>query len=172
MVIIWKPTVCTIDALNLAHIAVRAIWYMDNNYVHMRVELFESAQSLYDWQIAYPTTSQGLIVIIWNYQSWTLSSKNYLVHEFMGRFIEAYCLYYSYTQSWTNSCSGYRVDGSRADCHYTEAYGLYYWNIQTYTHNSEGYLLHGPYFNLYACWNMRKCTDFISRLPRPMLVEG
>ena len=97
--------------------------------------------------------------------------------------------------SWTNRFRGYRVDGTkpyacwtnkmhkvhvidrathyvfRADYHYTKAYGLYYWNIQTCTNNSEDYLLHGPYFHLYARWNIRK-FHVISRLTAPNTACG
>ena len=151
-------------------------------------------------------------------QSWTHSSKGYLVHgpcfpryscldiwkctkfkrlsHYLIRcvhradfhFMEAYGLYYSYTQYWTHSSKGYLVHGpcfprytsldirkcikfkwlshyliccvNRADFHFIEAYGLYYSCTQYWTHNSKGYLVHGPCFPRYTCQDIRKCTKF------------
>ena len=96
------------------------------------------------------------------------------VHRADFHFMEAYGLYYSYTQYWTHSSKGYLVHGPcfprytcldirkcikfkrlshylnrcvhRADFHFMEAYGLYYSYTQYWTHSSKGYLVHGPCF--------------------------
>ena len=151
-------------------------------------------------------------------QYWTHSSKGYLVHgpcfprhtcidirkctkfkrlsHYLIRcvhradfhFMEAYGLYYSYTQSWTHSSKGYLVHGPcfprytclhiqkctkfkrlshylircvhRADFHFMEAYGLFYSYTQYWTHSSKGYLVHGPCFPRYTCLDIRKCIKF------------
>ena len=151
-------------------------------------------------------------------QYWTQSSKGYLVHGpcfprytcldirkctkfkrlslYLIRcvhradfhFMEAYGLYYSFTQYWTHSSKGYLVHGPcfprytcldkrkctkfkrlshylircvhRADFHFMEAYGLYYSYTQYWTHSSKGYLIHGPCFPRYTCLDIRKCTKF------------
>ena len=151
-------------------------------------------------------------------QYWTHSSKGYLVHgpcfprytcldiqkctkfkrlsHYLIRcvhradfhFMEAYGLYYSYTQYWTHSLKGYLVHGPcfprytcldirkctkfkrlshylircvhRADFHFMEAYGLYYLYTQYWTHSSKGYLVHGPCLPRYTCLDIRKCTKF------------
>ena len=102
--------------------------------------------------------------------------------------MEAYGLYYSYTQYWTHSSKGYSVHGPcfprytcldirkctkfkrlshylircvhRADFQFMEAYGLYYSYTQYWTHSSKGYLVHRPYFQRYPCIDIRKCTKF------------
>ena len=102
--------------------------------------------------------------------------------------MEAYGLYYSYTQYWTHSSKGYMVHGPcfprytcldkrkctkfkrlshylircvlRADFHFMEAYGLYYSYTQYWTHSSKGYLVHGPCFPRYTCLDIWKCTKF------------
>ena len=121
-------------------------------------------------------------------QYWTHSSKGYLVHwpcfprytclhirkstkfrrllHYLIRcvqkadfhFMEAYGLYYSYTQYWTHSSKGYTTCFrcvQRADFHFMEAYGLYYSYTQYWTHSSKGYLVHGPYFPRYTCLDIR-----------------
>ena len=151
-------------------------------------------------------------------QYWTHSSKGYLVHRpcfprytcldiqkctkfkrlshYLIRcvhradfhYMEAYGLYYSYTQYWTHSSKGYLVHGPcfprytcldirkctkfkrlshylircvhKADFHFMEAYGLYYWYTQYWTHSSKGYLVHGPCFPRYSCLDIWKCTKF------------
>ena len=151
-------------------------------------------------------------------QYWTHSSKGYLVHgpcfprytcldiwkctkfkwlsHYLIRcvhradfhFMEAYGLYFSYTQYWTHSSKGYLVHGScfpwytcldiwkctkfkwlshylircvhRADFHFMEAYGMYYSYTQYWTYSSNGYLVHGPCFPRYTCLDIRKCTKF------------
>ena len=102
--------------------------------------------------------------------------------------MEAYGLYYSYTQYWTHSSKGYLVHGpcfprytcldtrkstkfrrlshyvircvQKADFHFMKAYGLYYSYIEHWTHNSKGYLVHGPCFPRYTCLDIPKCTKF------------
>ena len=102
--------------------------------------------------------------------------------------MEAYCLYYSYTQYWTHSSKGYLVHGPcfpwytcldirkctkfkrlshylircvhRTDCHFMEAYCLYCSYTQYWTHSSKGYLVHGPCFPRYTCLDIRKCLKF------------
>ena len=149
-------------------------------------------------------------------QYWTHSSKGYMLHRpcfprytcldirkstkfrrlshYLIRcvqradfhFMEAYGLYYSYTQYWTHSSKGYLVHGpcfprytcldirkstkfrrlshylircvQRADFHFMEAYGLCYSFIEHWTHSSKGYLVHGPCFPRYTCLDIRKCT--------------
>ena len=151
-------------------------------------------------------------------QYWTHSSKGYLVHgpcfprytcldirkcikfkrlsHYLIRcvhradfhFMEAYGLYYWYTQYWTHSSKGYLVHGPcfprytcpdirkcskfkrlshylircvhMADFHFMEAYGLYYSYTQYWTHSSEGYLVHGPCFPRYTCLDIRNYTKF------------
>ena len=110
------------------------------------------------------------------------------VHRADFHFMEAYGLYYSYTQYWTHSSKGYLVHGPcfprytcldiwkctkfnwlshylircvhRADFHFMEAYGLYYSYTQYWTHSSKGYLVHGPYFPRYTCLDIWKSTKF------------
>ena len=117
--------------------------------------------------------------------------SNYIircVHRADFHFMEAYGLYYSYTQYWTHSSKGYLVYGPcfprytcldirkctkfkrlshylircvhRADFHFVEAYGLYYSYTQYWTHSSKGYLVHGPCFPRYTCLDIWKCTKF------------
>ena len=102
--------------------------------------------------------------------------------------MEAYGLYYSYTQYWTHSSKGYLVHGPcfprytcldiqkctkfkrllhylircvhRADVHFMEAYGLYYSYTHYWTHSSKDYFVHGPCFPRYTCLDIRKCTKF------------
>ena len=102
--------------------------------------------------------------------------------------MEAYGLYYSYTQYWTHSSKGYLVHWpcfprymrldirkctkfkqlsqylircvQRADFHFMEAYGLHYSFTQYWTHSSKGYLVHGPCFPRYTCLDIRKGTKF------------
>ena len=102
--------------------------------------------------------------------------------------MEAYGLYYLYSQFWTHSLKGYFVPGpyfprytcldirkctkfnrlshyitrcvQRSDLNFMEAYGLYYSYSQSCTHSSKGYLVHGPYFPRYTCLDIRKCTKF------------
>ena len=102
--------------------------------------------------------------------------------------MEAYGLYYSYTQYWTHSSKGYLVYGpcfprymrlgipkctkckrlshylircvQRADFHFMEAFGLYYSYTKYRTDSSKGYLVHGPCFQRYTCLDIRKCTKF------------
>ena len=151
-------------------------------------------------------------------QYWTHSSKGYLVHgpcfprytcldirkctkfkrlsHYLIRcvhradfhFMEAYGLYYSYTQYWTHSSKGYLVHGPcfprytcldirkytkfkrlshylircvhRADFHFMEAYGLYYSYTKYWTQCLKGYSVHGPCFPQYTCLDIRKCTKF------------
>ena len=151
-------------------------------------------------------------------QHWTHSSKGYLEHgphyprytcqdirkytKFKGlsdyltrcvqiadfHFVEAYCLYYPYTQFWTHSSKIYLVHGpyfqrytcpdignctmfkrlsdpfhccvQRADFHFMKALGLYYSYSQSWTQSSKGYVVHGPCFPRYTCQDTRKCTKF------------
>ena len=102
--------------------------------------------------------------------------------------VEAFGLYYSYTQYWTPSSKGYFVHGpcfprytcldirkctkfrrlshylircvQRADFHLMKAYGLYYSYTQYWTHSSKGYLVHDPYFQRYTCLDIGNCTMF------------
>ena len=102
--------------------------------------------------------------------------------------MEAYGVFYSYTQYWTHSSKGYLVHGPcfprytcldiqkctkfrrlshylircvhRADFHFMETYGLYYSYTQYWTHSSKGYLVHGPCFPRYTCLDIRKYTKF------------
>ena len=102
--------------------------------------------------------------------------------------MEAYGLYYSYSQSWTHSSKGYLVHRTylqrctcldmrkstkfkrlshylaccvqRADFHFMEACGLYYLYTTSKTHSSNGYLVYGPYFPRYTWLDMGKCTMF------------
>ena len=148
-------------------------------------------------------------------QFWTNSSKGYLAHgpclprytcldirkcikfkrlsHFLIRCVqradfdlmEAYGLYYSYSQYWTYSLKGYLVHEpyvqrytclhirncttikrlwdpfnccvQRADFHLIEALGLYYSYSQSWTHNSKGYLVHGTCFPWYTCLDKQKC---------------
>ena len=151
-------------------------------------------------------------------QYWTHSSKGYLVHgpcfprymrlgipkctkfkrlsHYLIRcvqradfhFVEAFGLYYSYTQYWTHCSKGYLVHGpcfprytsldirkctkfrrlshylirwvQKTDFHFMTAYGLYYSYTKYWTHSSKGYLVHGPCFPRYTCLDIRKCTKF------------
>ena len=137
-------------------------------------------------------------------QSWTYSSKGYLVDgpnlqrftcldirkctkfkrlsDYPTRcvqradfhFMEAYVMYYSYSQYWTHISKSYLVRGpyflwrtclnirnctmfrrlseyqnrcfQRADFQFMKAFGLYYSHTQIWTHSSKGFLVHGPYF--------------------------
>ena len=102
--------------------------------------------------------------------------------------MDAYGLYYSYTQYSTHSSKGYLVHGpcfprctcldirkctkfkrlshylircvQRADFHFMEAYRLYYSYNLYRTHSSKGYLVHGPCFPRCTCIDIRKCTKF------------
>ena len=152
----------------------------------------------------------------WYTQYWTHSSKAYSVHgpcfprytcldirkctkfkrlsHYLIRwvqtahfhFIEAYGLYYLYTQYWTHNSKGYLVHGpclprymrldmrkgskykrlshylihcvQTADFNFMEAYGLYYSYPQYWTHSSKGYLVHGPCFPRCMRLDIRKCT--------------
>ena len=124
------------------------------------------------------------------------------VHRADFHFMEAYVLYYSYTQYWTHSSKGYLVHGPcfprytcldirkctkfkrlshylircvhRADFHFMEAYGLYYSYTQYWTHSSKGYLVHGPCFPRYTSLDIWKCTKFqaIITLPNPLRPQG
>ena len=109
-------------------------------------------------------------------------------------FMEAWGLYYSYSQSCTHNSKGYLVHGPcfprytcldirkyvmfkrlshylnrcvhRADFHFMRAYGLYYLCTQYWTHSSKGYLVHGPYFQRYTCLDIGNCAMF-KRLSNP-----
>ena len=115
-------------------------------------------------------------------------TPNYNVQRADFHFMEACGLYYSYSQSWTHSSKGYLVHGpyfpgytclyirkctkfkrlshylircvQRADFNFMEAYGLYYSYTQYWTHSSKGYLVHGPCVPRYTCLDIRKCTKF------------
>ena len=102
--------------------------------------------------------------------------------------MEAWGLYFLYSQYWTHSSKGYLVHGpcfnryicldilkyikfkrlshylircvQRADFHFMDAYGLYYWHTQYWTHSPKGYLVHGPCFPRYTYLNVGKFTNF------------
>ena len=110
------------------------------------------------------------------------------VHRADFHFMEAYGLYYSYTQYWTHCTKGYLVHWPyfprytyldirkctkfmrsshylircvhRADFHFMEAYGLYYSYTQYWTHSSKGYLVLGPCFQRYTCLHIRNSTKW------------
>ena len=91
-------------------------------------------------------------------QSWTHSSKGYLVH---GPCFPRYTCLDIRNRTKFKRLSHYLIHCiQKADFHFMKAYGLYYLYTQYWIHSSKGYLVHGPCFPRYTCLDIRICTKF------------
>ena len=87
-------------------------------------------------------------------QFWTHSSKCYLLHElYFHRYF--FFLHMNKLQVIGVPINLQHLDGY---CHFMEAYGPYHSYIQSWTYSSKISLRHWPYFQLYICLDIRKCT--------------
>ena len=157
---------CTTRTPNIGPIAQRATWYMGIAFPRYTCLVIRKC-------IKFKRLSHYLIRC---------------VQRADFHLMEAYGLYYSYTQFWTHSSKGYLIHGpcfpwytcldirkctkfkrlsyylircvQRADFHLMEAYFLYYSYTQFWTHSSKGYLVHGPYFQRYTCLDIGNCAMF------------